>query len=130
DVRESLYRMFHHARTAPRRHHGKAAIIGVPMISPVKPFIGRRPQVNQILQWLDDDGAMLTIVGRSGTGKTALACHVLQQQPDSVVVYLPGQQTTLESIYLALSTLDESLQQVWTSPNALSHKLERLFDTL
>ncbi|MCI0709892.1 MAG: tetratricopeptide repeat protein [Chloroflexi bacterium] len=130
DVRESLYRMFHHARSAPRRHHGKAISIGTPMISSVKPFIGRKPQVNQLLQWLDDDGAMLTIIGRSGIGKTALACHVLQQQSASTVVYLPAQQPTLEGIFLALSALDESLQQLWTSPNSLNHKLDRLFDTL
>lgn len=130
DVRESLYRMFHHARTAPRRHVSPTTAIGIPMISPVKPFIGRKPQVNQILQWLDDDGAMLTIVGRSGMGKTALACHVLQQQSESTVVYLSAQQPMLEGIFLALSALDESLQQLWTSPNSLNHKLERLFDTL
>lgn len=127
-VRDRLFKMFHSARTAPVQQ-----AIGKAPIDPIKPFIGRQDQVNTMLRWLDSEQALLTIVGRAGIGKTALACHVLHQKIEMAVVFLAGQPPLTEAIFLSCAALagdDYDLKQVWMSPSPLETKLKRLFAAL
>ncbi|MBI5928120.1 MAG: tetratricopeptide repeat protein [Chloroflexi bacterium] len=88
DVREELHRQFHQARMQSRRFENtpdsasthSLMIMGQRPMSLGRPFVGREHEL-QVLRAMmaDPTTRIVTVIGRSGIGKTALVCHVLHE---------------------------------------------------
>ncbi len=91
DVREELRKQFHQARVQNRRLDAppntiappspeSLLIIGQPPISIGRPFVGREGELETLRAILADSATrIITVIGRSGIGKTALVCHALHE---------------------------------------------------
>lgn len=159
-VHDSLLSLFHTARAerrvlpitpqnVKRETTTEIQVVGKPPISPTKQFVGRDEEQIQLHQRLnDDDTRIITIIGRSGMGKTALGCKVLhdltekqrQSEGDSAVdgiIYLHSvnDNVNLERIFfdcIRLLETDDShtLNAVWASQMATMFKVRALLDAL
>ena len=160
ELREELLTLFHRARQVRRRLKEEAEstvspqaqpslspnptesktgplILGQPPLSPAQYFIGRDEVQTTLRDWLgQDDVRIITLVGRSGIGKTALACKMLfeleaQNGHDiDAILYLSTPLTgiSLDTFFQnLLRILDEStqehLQNIWVSNLAFSEKI-------
>ncbi len=91
DVRDELHKQFHQARVQNRRFDtppetinstpsASPLIVGQRPISIGRPFVGREAELDTLRAMLADSTTrMITVIGRSGIGKTALVSHVLHE---------------------------------------------------
>lgn len=159
-VSESLLSLYHTARaerrvlpiapqgTSERVGSEAIQVVGKPPISATKQFVGREEAQILLRKRLNDDETrIVTIIGRSGMGKTALGCKVLHDMvaqqaagKDRVidgVIYLHSlnDHVNLERVFfdcIRLLETDEthSLNAVWASQMATVYKVRALLDAL
>jgi hypothetical protein len=67
------------AQDAAAKSGGRARVVGAPVSYGLEAFKDRYAQLKQILRWLDDPAArMITVFGRRGIGKSALAAKAVE----------------------------------------------------
>ncbi len=162
ELREELLALYHRARQARRADKNNEtpplpkqseatsqadaekltpdgpAIFGQRPLSPAQYFVGREALRTTLQNWLGhDESRIITIVGRSGIGKTALACQVLydletqaEHHEIDAFVYLstPLTDLNIDVLFKALLNLhdeatQEQLQDIWTSNLTYTEKI-------
>lgn len=125
-------------------HDGKARVVGTPVSHGLEAFKDRLAQLEQILQWLGDPVTrMITVFGRRGVGKSALAAKAVEvlargDRGYSGVVNLSartGGALTIERIFSACAELASAdrrseLDKLWASRRDPREKLIELFAAL
>lgn len=162
ELREELLTLYHRARQARRaekkneenqppvqaithnEHVSEKIVAPRPLslgqrpLSPAQYFVGRANLRRTLQNWLgQDDSRIISIIGRSGIGKTALACQVLYQlenmaedQEIDAFIYLstPLTDLSINTLFQILLELhDEAtqaqLQDIWASNLTASEKI-------
>ncbi|MCQ3932853.1 MAG: hypothetical protein DPW16_20580 [Chloroflexi bacterium] len=133
EVREELRKQFHQARVQNRRLDAPQEtitppspkslfIIGQPPMSIGRPFVGRERELETLRTILADPTTrIVTVIGRSGIGKTALVCHALHE--------IETGQLAIENVYSILYVSAVSgqrvLEQVMTAGKPLLDNASR-----
>lgn len=170
EVSATLLKLFHEVRlqrrvsgdhplpdyetvSLPWRQTTAKALIPVAGQAPANPaqqFIGRQEKMHQLSAALADPNTrMVTLLGRNGIGKTALACRLLHELESgrwlhhheaanlSGIVYLSPHTSdlNLEHLFLnCVALLEESVQQtlktLWHSPARDEDKIDALIHEL
>jgi hypothetical protein len=114
---------------AVAEHGGNARVVGAPVSHGLEAFKDRRAQLEQILRWLGDPATrMITVFGRRGIGKSALAAKAVERLARSDSGYsgavnlsvCTGGALTVERIFFACAELasprrKNELGIVWAS---------------
>jgi tetratricopeptide (TPR) repeat protein len=122
----------------------QCTVVGTPVSYGLETFKDRREQVRQILEWLADPGTrLITVFGRRGIGKSALAAKVAQILATSSrecrgVANLStrmGNDLTIERIFFTCAEMagpakKAGLDEVWASRRSPQDKLLLLFAAL
>lgn len=133
DVREELRKQFHQARVQNRRLDApqetitspspkSLLIVGQSPMSMGRPFVGRERELGNLRMILADPTTrIVTVMGRSGIGKTALVCHALHE--------IETGQSEIENVFgiLYVSAVSEQrvLEQVMTTGKPLLDSASR-----
>lgn len=132
------------AQDAAAEFGGRARVVGAPVSYGVEAFKDRHAQLKQILRWLDDPATrMITVFGRRGIGKSALAAKAVEivahgNAGFSGVVNLSTRTDgtlTIERIFFACAELASpgrrsELNILWASQRDPRDKLTELFTVL
>jgi tetratricopeptide (TPR) repeat protein len=123
---------------------GRTRVVGAPVSYGLEAFKDRDAQLEQILRWLDDSSTrMITVFGRRGIGKSALAAKAVEVLARSNTGYAgvvnlstrTDGALTIERIFFACSELASpsrrnELNILWASRRGPREKLIELFAAL